>query len=142
MCETHPIRGPTHHPGRHIRTAVSNTPTPCPEGCVRDTLLGSNTSSRPFQPFTERELDSDLFGNEVDHTACSSLVLVILKNSCSKLHCQESFNLIPSSYKTVSNTPSHPQAADADGFLARPWRQPTGKSEFNFPKKLPPGGSI
>jgi hypothetical protein len=45
----------------------------------------------------KRELDSKLCGNEVYYTACFSLV--ILKYSCSQVHCQKGFDLIIVSYK-------------------------------------------
>jgi hypothetical protein len=47
----------------------------------------------------ERELNSNLSGNEFYFKACS--LLVMLKNSCSKLHCQKGFDLVPFSYKIV-----------------------------------------
>jgi len=43
------------------------------------------------------DLNRNLSGNEVYTTACS--FLVIMKNLCSKLHCQKAFNLNPFSYK-------------------------------------------
>jgi len=39
----------------------------------------------------EKGIKSKLSGNEVYNTACC--LLVILRNSCSKLHCQTGFNL-------------------------------------------------
>ena len=42
-------------------------------------------------------------GSEVDYTACSSPV--ILKNSCSKLHCQKVLNQKPFAYKIVGGVP-------------------------------------
>ena len=42
--------------------------------------------------YMKRELNQNLSGNEVYDTAFS--LLVILKNSCSKLHRQKSFDLL------------------------------------------------
>ena len=46
----------------------------------------------PNKSYMKRELNRNLPGNEVYHTACS--LLVIFKNSCRELHCQKSFSLI------------------------------------------------
>ena len=45
----------------------------------------------------EKIIRSRLSGHEVFHTACS--LLAICKNSCSQLHRQKCFNLIPFSHK-------------------------------------------
>ena len=53
----------------------------------KDRMITKGKCSVPStQSYVERELSMKLFGNEVYHTACS--LLVILKNSCIKLHCQ------------------------------------------------------
>ena len=46
-------------------------------------------------------------GNEVHCTACS--LLVILKNSCSKLHCQKGFDAILFSYQIATPTTPYPR---------------------------------
>ena len=48
------------------------------------------------QCYMKRELNQNLSGNKIYYTACS--LLVILNNSCSKIHCQKGFNLILTSY--------------------------------------------
>ena len=67
-----------------MRAYASRLRAPPPPGCGR-------------QSYMTRELDENLSGNEVDHTASS--LLVILKNSCSKFHYQKGFDLIPLSCK-------------------------------------------
>ena len=47
--------------------------------------------------YMKRELDENLSGDEVHCTACS--LLVILKNSFGKPHCQNGFNLVLFAYK-------------------------------------------
>ena len=47
--------------------------------------------------YMKRETNLSLPGSEIHHTACSSLLL--LKNSCGKLHCQKGFNSILFSYE-------------------------------------------
>ena len=56
--------------------------------------------------YMKRDLNYNLSGNEVYYTACS--LLVMLKNSCSKRHCQKG-NLNPFSYKIVPDQ-GHDQA--------------------------------
>ena len=57
----------------------------------------------------KRESHSNLYGGEVYHTACS--LLVISKNSCSKLHGQKVYDLIVLSYNNA------PEIADASSEL-------------------------
>ena len=53
----------------------------------------------PPQISYEKAFKLKLSGNEVYYTARS--LLLILKHSCSKFHCQKGFNLIVCSYKIV-----------------------------------------
>ena len=55
--------------------------------------------SRTRRLYMKRKLNRNLSGNEVYYTASSSLV--ILNDSCSKLHCRKGFNLILVSYKSL-----------------------------------------
>ena len=48
------------------------------------------------ESYVKLKLNQNFSGNKVDYTACS--LLVTLKKSCSRLHCQKGFNLIHFSY--------------------------------------------
>ena len=52
-------------------------------------MLGSGEGKQPAESYMKRELDSNLSDNEVYYTSFS--LLVILKNTCSKLH-EKGFN--------------------------------------------------
>ena len=58
--------------------------------CLRD-------AGEPLGFYIRGELNENLAGNEVYHTACS--LLVISKNSCRQLDCHKGFNSILFSYK-------------------------------------------
>ena len=49
----------------------------------------------------KRKLNKNLSGNAVYYTACS--LLVISKNSCSKLHCQKGLDLVLFSHRITVN---------------------------------------
>jgi len=50
----------------------------------------------------DQRIKLNLSGNEVHYSACS--LLLTLKNSCSKVHCQKGINLIFFSYEIVCET--------------------------------------
>ena len=64
----------------------------------------------------KRELNQNLSGNEVYYTASS--LLATLENSCSKLHHQQRFNVIPCSYKSRLS----PWPNMASTFIIHPFR--------------------
>ena len=53
----------------------------------------------PYEASMKRESNSNLSVSEVYSTACA--LLVILKNSCGKRHCQKGFDLILFSYRCL-----------------------------------------
>ena len=78
-----------------------------PGGWVFSHERGTPVALLPLEQRPDRALilyskgiELELFGNEVDYTACS--LLVMLENSRCKLHCQKGLNLIPFSYKIGS----------------------------------------
>ena len=67
---------------------------------IYESLPLRNCNTKPTCIFgfdMKRESNENLSGNEVYYTACS--LLVTLKNSCSKLHCDQGLNSIIFSYK-------------------------------------------
>ena len=61
----------------------------------------------------EKTFNLKLSGDQVYHAACS--LLVILKNSCGKFHCQKGFNLIHLSYRMqMESTCAYSRVALAD----------------------------
>jgi len=55
----------------------------------------------PDKILYEKQIKSKISGNEVYYAAC--FLLVILKNSCSKLHSQTGFNVILFSYQIAGD---------------------------------------
>ena len=75
------------------------------------TAAGSKRGAGPERQvggaYMKRELNLNFSGNEVYYTAFS--LPVILKNSCSKLHCQKGFDLVPFSYQGVRGSARTPE---------------------------------
>ena len=95
----------------------------------------------------EKKSNENISCNEVYYTACS--LLVILKNSCSKVHCQKGFNLIFYSYEirrkrrweqtSSSRSMSYPPCASHKSASASHSSCPTGNTQtlmFYYEKKL------
>jgi hypothetical protein len=88
--------------------AVQLLTKPCRICAGEETKAGEGSTGRgppgtSLQPLAGAEISYEkgfelkLSGDEVYYTACS--LLVVLKNSCGKLHCEKGFNLIPFSFE-------------------------------------------
>ena len=85
--------------------------------------------------YMKRGLNQNLSGNQVYYTARP--LLVISKNSCSKLHCRKGFNLILFSCGITSVTRT------AAGWSSQRWLSPGGRREDEeietYPRTLDSG---
>ena len=86
-------------------------------------------------------LKSKLSGDEVYYTACS--LLVIPKHSCSKLHCQKAFEIIPFSYKIVEPRSEHScpcvqRKAKVDHWTDNLWEWTDNVWGLPPPRRTPP----
>ena len=100
------------HVGVEAEVERGRLPVPLSQLHPRRRRLPPAITERPNQPtslirfYMKREINQNLSGNEVSHTACS--LLVILKIFCSKIRRHRGFDIILFSYRIHVDREANP----------------------------------